>query len=252
VIGLLAALVLAASDDAQKAAGAHFQRGVSLAARSEYAAALTEFEEAYRLAPAWQVLFNIGVVREKLGEPTLALEALDAYLAQGGAAVPKDKRAVVEQELAALRKEVAELVVSVDGEPAAIEIDGQERKALPIYVLPGRHRISARREGRAAQADVEAHRGDRVVVALVIPEAPPPAPVVEEPAKPAPVVLTPVEQPAPAPIIAPAPPVVEAPAPWYRRWYVWTAVAGVVAAGVVTSVAVVETRKPYDVRVDTP
>ncbi len=39
--------------------------------------------------------------------------------------------------------------------------------------------------------------------------------------------------------------------PWFQRWYVWT-IIGVVVAGAVTTVAVVETRPHYDVHIDTP
>ena len=88
LVSLLTALLLLAADDAQKAADAHFTRGLSLAGRGDYVASLAEFEEAYRLAPAWQVLFNLGVVHEKLAEPVAAVEAFEAYLAQGGGAVP--------------------------------------------------------------------------------------------------------------------------------------------------------------------
>jgi hypothetical protein len=270
--GLLIALALCVSDDAQKAAGAHFDRGVALAARGDYAASLAEFQEAYRLAPAWQVLFNLGVVREKLGEPTQALEAFDAYLAQGGAAIPRATLQQVEQELKVLRTQVAELAVKVDGGPATVEVDGQERGPGPTYVLPGRHRVSAHAGGRTAQADVEAHKGDRVVVALVLADVgpPPPTVVVEAAPLPAnadalaprasvqanspPVALTPaipVTQPEPA--LAARPPELEAPKPWHQRWYVWTAIGAVVVAGVVTSIAVVETRRSaYDLRIDTP
>jgi hypothetical protein len=263
VIALFAALVLAGSDRAQQAAGAHFERGVTLAAQGAYAASLAEFEEAYRLAPAWQVLLNIGVVREKLGQPTLALEAFDAYLEQGGSGVPRDKRQQVEAERAMLRRQVAELVVTVEGGAATLEIDGEARAAAQIYVLPGHHQVTARREGSMAHTEVDAHPGDRIVVALALaaPEPAPPPVIVEvtrppEPlAEPPPqVALTPV-----APLSASAEslrvaPVaqLEAPRPWYRRWYVWTAVGAVVLAGAVTAVAVIEKRPGYDVRIDTP
>jgi tetratricopeptide (TPR) repeat protein len=250
LIGLLATLALAAPpDETQQAADAHFHRGLTLATQGDCARAISEFEEAYRLAPAWQLLFNIGIVREKLGEPALALEAFGRYLDQGGQAVPPDKRQQVERELAALRKEVAELVVNVDGDAAAVEVDGQERTTSPIYVLPGRHRVTARRDAQTAHADVEVQKGERAVVALALS----PAPKVPEPAPAAALVPTP-EPSAQAPLAAALTSVqaVETSRPWYQRWYVWTIVGAVVVAGAVTSIAVVETRSRFDVRVDTP
>ncbi len=246
MLGVLLAVALAATE-VERAADAHFNRGVALAGRGDYRAALVEFEEAYRLAPAWQVLFNLGVVREKLGEPVAALEAFEAYLDQGGPKVPREKAKVVEQELSTLRREVGELVVRVEGTAAVVEVDGLVRERTPLYVLPGRHAVVARRDGQEARAEVEVHKGDRVVVALVVPAAPA---VVEEPSKP--VVLVPEPAKAePEPVVVVPPPIVEVAKPWYQRWYVWT-VVGVVAAGSVTAVAIAAKRPGYDVRVDVP
>lgn len=247
MLGLLLVIAVQATD-AERAADARFSRGVALAGKGDYRAALVEFEEAYRLAPAWQVLFNLGVVREKLGEPVAALEAFEAYLEQGGDKVPREKAKGVEQELATLRREVSELVVKVEGAPAVVEVDGIVRAATPLYVLPGRHAVVARRDGQEARAEVELHRGDRLVVALVVPAAPVAAPVVEE--RPEPVVLTPSPKPERA-VVASGVEAAPAVKPWYQRWYVWT-VVGVVVAGSVTAVAVAATRPGYDVRVDAP
>lgn len=245
LLPLLFSCVLAATPP-EKEADAHFKKGVSLSARGDYVASLAEFEAAYRLAPAWQVLFNLGVVREKLDEPVPALEAFEAYLAEGGAKVPADRLKMVEQELQTLRKQVGELVVNVEGERAELEVDGLTRAAAKVYVLPGKHSVVARRDGESARAEVVVHRGERVVVALVVPV---PAPVAE----PAPVVLTPRVEPV-MPAVAPQPVVVarETAAPWYGRWYVWTAVGVVVAGAVSAGVAVAVTRPKFDVRIDTP
>ncbi len=250
----LIALVLTATPDAEKAADARFNRGLQLAARGDYVASLAEFEAAYALAPAWQVLFNLGVVRQKLSEPVAALEAFEAYLDQGGANVPRDKRQQVEQELLGLRKQVGELVVRVDGAPAVIEVDGMERKQARLYVLPGKHRVVARRDGEQAVTELEVHRGDRVVVALVPPPPRPPEPErVEAQKEREPVVLTPAapaEVPQAAVVVAAPEP--EKASPWYRRWYVWTGAGAVVVAGVVAGVAVAASRPRYDVRIETP
>jgi tetratricopeptide (TPR) repeat protein len=234
-------------------AGAHFERGVALSSRGDYPAALTEFQTAYRLAPAYEVLFNLGVVHEKLSEPVLALQAFERYLAEGKTAVPRDRHKLVDQEISSLRKQCSELVIQVDGAPATVEVDGIESGDTPlttrIYVLPGRHRVVVRRGDEAAQADVDSHRGDRVVVALSLAR-----PRGREPDSDAPRDARPLE-----PIVAPpakvelptvtAAPV--APPAWYRRWYVWVGI-GVIAAGVAATVAVVETRPRVEVRTDVP
>jgi hypothetical protein len=259
------ALLLAAPDHAQREADAHFNRGVALAGRGNQEGALVEFKEAYRLAPAWQVLFNLGVVHDNLSHAVQALEAFETYLAKGGAAVPRDKRTLVDQLLVKLRKQVGEIVIRNDGEPVEIELDGVVRGTTPLksrlYAMPGPHKVVGRREdSTSSETDVDVRAADRVVVVLAFTAPPPPstaaAPPSDVPAR---------ETPAPAPIaLEPKPTVVaetpavneqaawpEEPTLWYQRWYVWAAV-GVVAAGVVTAIAVAETRPRFDTRVDIP
>jgi hypothetical protein len=269
---LACALLLAASDDAQREANAHFNRGVALAGRGNQEGALAEFKEAYRLAPAWQVLFNLGVVHDNLSHPVQALEAFETYLSKGGSAVPRDKRQLVDPLLVKLRKQVGEIVIRNEGESVEIELDGVSRGSTPLkgrlYAMPGRHRVTGQRaDSTSSTTDVEVRAGDRVVVVLAFAASPPPpsSPAAASPAdaperdarEEAPIALE------PKPTVADKPPVPAAsevadettepgsPTLWYQRWYVWTAVA-VVAAGVVTAIAVAETRPRYDVRVDTP
>jgi len=250
VVRLLPFALVLLGADAQQEARQHFDRAISLSHRGEDAAALRELEEAYRISPNWQVLFNLGVVREKLGEPVPALHLFERYLSEGGTQVNAARRHQVEGELGHLRKQVGELVVELPPSDAVLEIDGLEAsRAGPHYVMPGRHRVAARLGSAVSQAEVEVHIGERAVVALA---APPNPPATEPPtvhADPPPPVLAVPD--AAKPVPAAAPPTVTPRAPaWYGHWYVWAGV-GVVVAGA-ASVAYVESRPRVDVRVNVP
>jgi tetratricopeptide (TPR) repeat protein len=83
LIGLLCAAVPATGaaqaevDDARghfTAARSHFDRG-------DYESALREFDAAYRLSPQAEILYNLSLVHERLGQIPEALDALRRYLA---------------------------------------------------------------------------------------------------------------------------------------------------------------------------
>jgi tetratricopeptide (TPR) repeat protein len=101
---LLAAFLLtgvAQGDDTNRAkAREYFTHAVALFDDKRFADSLEEFQRSYELAPVFSTLYNIGLVHVALGHPVEAVDAFDRYLAQGGGAVPADKRARVESELA--------------------------------------------------------------------------------------------------------------------------------------------------------
>jgi hypothetical protein len=159
------------SPKGREEAGTRFTRGVKLYEAQDFAAALAEFEAAYRLAPAFQVLFNIGVSQKKLFRYNDAVRTLTRYLTDGGDKVPPDRRAQVERELAEIRALVAEVSVKVEGLPSTIEVDGRVAGETPMsepLLLPsGRHTIRAVRDGdEPAVKEIEVVSGERVEVVL--------------------------------------------------------------------------------------
>lgn len=148
-----------------------FTRGVKLSEAQDFAAALAEFEAAYRLAPAFQVLFNIGVSQKRLFRYNDAVRTFARYLAEGGDKVAPDRRAQVERELAEIRALVAEVSVRVDGLPATIEVDdriaGETPLSDPLLLPSGKHRIRAIRDGdEPAVKEIDVVSGERIEVAL--------------------------------------------------------------------------------------
>lgn len=71
-------------------ARAHFDRGVTFYDETDYPAALVEFKRAYALAPAWQVLFNIGQSYFQVRNYAAALVTLKRFIDEGKERIPDD------------------------------------------------------------------------------------------------------------------------------------------------------------------
>jgi hypothetical protein len=137
--------------EALKEAAERYQRGLSIYAEGEYLLALVEFERAYQLAPNYRVLYNIGQVRIQLGRYSKALEALEAYLKQGGDEINPDRREAVMNDLKMLGERTAKLRVTINEPGAEISIDGVNAGIAPlsepIVVDAGEHTVEVRKGG---------------------------------------------------------------------------------------------------------
>lgn len=155
----------------------HFGQGVKLFEENDYKGALVEFRRAYQIAPNWQVLFNIGQCQYQLLDYPAALETFEAYLQQGGADVPSDKKATVQKDIEELKKRVAKITVDVDVEGAEVFVDdvsvGKSPLAKPVLVATGTRRFTARKPGRVeATKSIEIAGGDSLTVQLSLPATP--------------------------------------------------------------------------------
>ncbi len=132
-------------------ASRRYERGLALYADGEYVLALVEFERAYQLAPDYRVLYNIGQVRIQLGRYARALDALSAYLEQGGQAVPAERVAAVQKDLDMLAERTAKLTVVTNEPSANISLDGVvigvSPLSGPLVVDAGEHNVGARKVG---------------------------------------------------------------------------------------------------------
>lgn len=151
LLALVCAPALAQSKKDKDEAGAHFTKGIEFYKEGNYAAALAEFNAAYKAVPSYEVLFNIGLSQRRLFKYGDSVKTLNKYLAEGGAKVPKDRRAAVKKELDAIRALVAEVTIKVDGAPAWVALDGEKLGKSPfnepLLIGPGRHTFRAEREG---------------------------------------------------------------------------------------------------------
>ncbi|MDD5308316.1 MAG: hypothetical protein PHU25_13425 [Deltaproteobacteria bacterium] len=170
-------------------AKAAFENGKSLFHEGKYAEAADAFREANRLKPTWKLLYNIGQAEAVAKRYAKALEAFEAYLAQGGDEVEPERRDEVLREMERLRPLVGVIEVRA---PAGVEVvvDGETAGVLP---LPGPLRVGA------GSHDVVLRERDRVLLRRQVTVAGTMTTVVEAPTS-----LT-VPAAAPAPMAKPQP-----------------------------------------------
>lgn len=216
----------------------HFQLGVAAYTAGRWAAALEEFQGAYRLAPHPSVRVNIANCYAHLDRPTDALVHFEQFLAESPSA-PDAQVTEVESQINQLRARVGELqlVVTPASVPGlAVTLDGQTVSlGRPVHLAPGHHVVEALAEGHTTlRREIEAVAGQAQVLTLalepVAPPTPPPTPV-------------PIVAPPPTPVAAPdpLPPTVAGPTDTARRgpppavFYVVAGVTGVAAIGWITA-----------------
>lgn len=197
---------VARAEAAFKRAGAAFDAG-------KLEMALANYQESYALWPRPRTLLNLGVVLRKLGRVAEAANLLSEYIEHEAA--DAERVDAVKRTLAEIDAEVGRLQITALGS-GPVELDGKplelERLARPVRVEVGRHRLSQ----DADTVEIAISRGQDLPIEIGRAR-----PAVEKP-------------PAPPPVVTVAPPVVvkqptsrERP----RRWYLWSGVATVLAAG---------------------
>ncbi len=145
----LGASEASAQQDDKARARTLFSEGVSAFDNADYAQALDNFKQAYRLAPHPVVRVNMANCYERLGRYVEAVFNYERFLEEGGA-VDEDQRTEIEGTIARLKKKVGTLalevepagaVLAIDGEPAARGLDGR------ISLAAGPHRVRVTKPG---------------------------------------------------------------------------------------------------------
>ncbi|MBN1772615.1 MAG: PEGA domain-containing protein [Deltaproteobacteria bacterium] len=192
--GPAAAHGAAADPSPRERARQHYEVGAAAFEAGDYASALGDLDESYRLFPSLRTLYSLGLCQHALGSFGPALRSLEQYLREGGADAPPELRARAEELVAQMRAELGRLEIRVNVEGAEVRVDGEvvgrSPLAAPVEVGPGWHVVEARHEswdGPPQRVNVTA--GAAVVVTLALapepPPEPPPPPVEPEPAPPA-------------------------------------------------------------------
>ncbi|MET0286416.1 MAG: hypothetical protein ABW352_18185 [Polyangiales bacterium] len=171
----------AAPSGPEQEASVHFERGVQLYKEQAFRAAVIEFQRAYDLAPDYRLLYNLGRTKFQLQDYLGAAQSFEPYLEQGGADIPSERRAQVEEALTSLKTRVARVSVEVNRGGAEVYVDelkvGTAPLASLVLINVGRHRISARAADGAVDAEfIEVAGGDLAQVKLTL-EAPASAPL---------------------------------------------------------------------------
>jgi hypothetical protein len=179
----------AVASDADEAM-AHYQRGIELFQKeSAYDAALVEFERAYKLAPTYKLLYNIGQVNRQLNDYAKAMDAFDRYLREGGNEIATDRKIEVRAEIVKLSGRVARLEVRSNG-TGEVSVDdvsvGTYPLAAPIIVNIGKRRVTMQDTTYGPQTRlIDVVAGETLKVEFNFVSAPLPKPaVVEKPSFP--------------------------------------------------------------------
>jgi tetratricopeptide (TPR) repeat protein len=160
-----------AQADAKAEARAHFENGVAAFNDRRFAEAAEEFEAAYRISPAFVVLYNVGQVNVALGRSVEAVEAFQKYLDQGARNVSPQRRREVEAELRKQEARIGVLVVTAKPEGADVRVDGKPVGKTPparsVRVNAGRHTVEAAAVGYLSAArEITARGRESVEVSL--------------------------------------------------------------------------------------
>jgi hypothetical protein len=157
-------------ESAEVAADAAFRRGNELADRNELEGALLEFESAYALSPAYQVLYNIGVVSYRLDRWASARRAFEQYRQLGGPQLSPERLSQVSGLIAELSGRTATLRLLLNVTGAEVHIDGKAVKSNEMTGLildPGEHVVRVSKPGfKPLEQVLRATHGESVQVVL--------------------------------------------------------------------------------------
>lgn len=178
-LGSLTRTTEARADDATKRASDLFNQGEARFRVGDYTGAAQAFEEAARLSPHPNVLWNAARSLERAGEAARAANAYHAYL-QSSEEAPD--RAAAAQSLARLSKSVGRLEIHNEG-GGEVLVDGVRVTTSSHFVTPGSHKVVlTSQRGEQAQTILVEAGGTRSVSPAADPAATAPSPVAATPA----------------------------------------------------------------------
>jgi hypothetical protein len=160
--------------EAVEAAHAAFQRGKALRESGDLPGALREFERAYDLSPAYQVLYFVGALNVELQRWARARQAFELYLQLGAGQLGPERIAEVQLHLEELNKHTATLTLTLNVPGAEVQVDGARLTSTTISGLildTGEHVVRVSKPGfQALEQVVRANVGENLH--LVLPLAP--------------------------------------------------------------------------------
>ena len=97
-------------------ARAHYKKGLDLYEEGDFDAALIEFQRAYDTAPAYKILYNIGLVQRQLKDYAGSLRSFKKYLEDGGKRIDAKRQTDVEKDIEKLSGRVAQVKLTTNVE----------------------------------------------------------------------------------------------------------------------------------------
>lgn len=146
----------------------HFRQGVAFASAGNCSAAIVEFEEAYRLIPRPNAIYNIAQCQERMFRYDLAIASYERYLEV--APPDAEDRPAVETALRTLGNLLGRVKVEVDI-PVEVWVDDRLAGEGPgeVYVPAGGHSLEVRAEGYIpARKEVRVVGKQQVIVQLTL------------------------------------------------------------------------------------
>jgi hypothetical protein len=163
---LLAVSPALAQSDPRARADVPFKQGLALHDAGKDAEALAKFEEAYRIYPSANILFNVARMEQVLGRSADAMTHFRACLKDRE--LSADNRASAESHLRNLEKSFGK--VKVDAPPGAqVKVDDEPEDAQePVLVVPGKHKLEVTQGGKREVRDVIVGAGEIAVVKFTL------------------------------------------------------------------------------------
>jgi len=150
----------------------HFKTGTKLYRDGNYAGALAEFEEAYRLKPGAGSLQNVALSQKGLFRYAEAAATLEQLLSRHGAELSEGEQQALAAAIAELKGLVASIALRVVPEAARVVLDGRQLAAsewaAPLVLNVGEHTLSAEAPGYTPERRVLRIAGGQREVPVVI------------------------------------------------------------------------------------
>ncbi len=135
-----------ASPEAKARAKVLLNEGSAMYQSGDYASALEKFEEAYRTYTSPKIWFNIGQANRDLRQFADSMAAFEKFLVGASDASP-EAIADARKAVAELKPKLGRVQIECQTSGAEVSIDGkvvgQAPLLDPIWVMPGRHQITA-------------------------------------------------------------------------------------------------------------
>jgi hypothetical protein len=165
------------AETATERARSHFKLGVDLYRERNFRAALIEFKRAYKAAPHYKLLYNLGQASLELQEDSSAIEYFTTYLSEGQDDIAPDRRQEVEETLVRLKARLATVTVATNQPGAEIYLDGSmvgtSPLPEPLKLSVGRRTISARKHGFSeVERVLDVAAGDHIDIDLEFKDKP--------------------------------------------------------------------------------
>lgn len=182
---LVPARALAQDDVTLTMARERFKEGVSYFDKKDFAKARVAFLQAYALKKHPAVLLNLAQSELRSGHEAEAAKHFAQYLREHQDATEAERQGA-ETGLTAAKALVGELSLDVDATGAEVYVDGDLEGSSPlpgsVYLAPGTHEISAKKDGKSTKGEVTSSAGQATSLSLKLGGSSRPAPGSARPA----------------------------------------------------------------------